>query len=122
MSGTILIVDAVATNRLSLRMRLNKARYTVQAVHSIQEALLSQQAGSWDAVILSVETPKDIFSLSALVEKSFCTSACADPKRVSGFSDAGAQGRGRGCFIKKWQHRLSFGTSAVPHPDAPYEA
>ena len=63
MSGTILIVDAVATNRLSLRMRLNKARYTVQAVHSIQEALLSQQAGSWDAVFLSVETPKDIFSL-----------------------------------------------------------
>ena len=46
MSGTILIVDAVASNRLSLRMRLNKARYTVQAVHSIQEALLSQQAGS----------------------------------------------------------------------------
>ena len=70
MLGTILIVDAVATNWLSLRIRLNKARYNVQAVHSIQEALLSQQAGSWDAVILSVETPKDIFSSSALVEKT----------------------------------------------------
>ena len=85
MSGTILIVDAVATNRLSLRMRLNKARYTVQAVHSIQEALLSQQAGSWDAVILSVETPKDIFSLSALVEKTSAPVLALTQNESAGF-------------------------------------
>ncbi len=61
MLGTILIVHALATNKLSLPMRLNKARYTLEATRSIAEALQSQESSTWNAVIMSVETPKDIW-------------------------------------------------------------
>jgi two-component system cell cycle response regulator len=58
MSGKILIVDDIATNRIVLRVKLSSAFYTVIQASSEGEALKLAQADPPDLAIISATLPE----------------------------------------------------------------
>ena len=57
MSGRILIVDDVATNRIVMKVKLSAARYDVVPASSGQEALQIARAGGIDIIIMDMMMP-----------------------------------------------------------------
>lgn len=57
MSGTLLIVDDVATNRIVLKVKLANARYTVLQAASAREALELSQSQRPDLILLDMQLP-----------------------------------------------------------------
>ncbi|WP_376871429.1 diguanylate cyclase [Albirhodobacter sp. R86504] len=57
MSGTILIVDDVATNRIVLKVKLTSARYTVLQAASAHEALEVTRTHLPDLILLDMQLP-----------------------------------------------------------------
>ncbi|WP_299819992.1 diguanylate cyclase [uncultured Jannaschia sp.] len=58
MSGRILIVDDVATNRIVMKVKLSAARYEVVPASSGAEALAIAEAGGIDIVIMDMMMPQ----------------------------------------------------------------
>lgn len=56
MSGRILIIDTVATNRILLKVRLEQARYQVTTAGSLNEARLQLSLSRWDLIVIDMST------------------------------------------------------------------
>jgi len=56
MSGRILIIDTVATNRILLKVRLETARYQVTTAGSLNEARLQLSLSRWDLIVSDMST------------------------------------------------------------------
>ncbi len=56
MSGRILIIDTVATNRILLKVRLETARYQVTTAGSLNEARLQLSLSRWDLIVIDMST------------------------------------------------------------------
>ena len=59
MSGKILLVDDIASNRIVLRVKLSSAFYSVSQASTVDEALVSAQSEPPDMVILSAHLPEN---------------------------------------------------------------
>jgi two-component system cell cycle response regulator len=72
MSGRILIVDSVATNRIVLRVKLLAAQYQVLPCASVAEAQAAIAAELPDLILIETTAP-------ASQERAFCAGLKADP-------------------------------------------
>ena len=66
MSGKILLIDPIATNRISLGSILRAAHYQIDAVASLNEVSSLLNDTLFDAVIISLNTPLDLVKLKAM--------------------------------------------------------
>lgn len=57
MQGRILIVDAIATNRIMLKVKLAGAFYSVEQAASVTEAVIAARASPPDLIISALELP-----------------------------------------------------------------
>ncbi|WP_371157574.1 diguanylate cyclase [Jannaschia sp. 2305UL9-9] len=76
MTGRILIVDDVATNRIVMKVKLTAAKYDVIPAASGQEALTLAQAGNIDIIIMDMMMP-------GLTGAQTCERLRADPVTAS---------------------------------------
>ncbi len=72
MSGRILLVDSIATNRIVLRVKLLAAHYAVTPCSSIDEARAAMAAERPDLILIDLSGP-------ALAAYDFCRAIRADP-------------------------------------------
>ena len=74
MQGKILIVDAIATNRIVLKVKLKKAYYGVVQAATVQEALALARGESPDLIIAALSLPDgDAAALCRLLKDSPAT-------------------------------------------------
>lgn len=66
MSGKILLIDPIATNRISLGSILRAAHYQIDAVASLNEVSSLLNDALFDAVIISLNKPLDLVKLKAM--------------------------------------------------------
>ena len=72
MSGSILLVDSIATNRIVLRVKLLTAHYNVTACASLEEAQVAITAERPDLILIDLGGP-------AVTSYDFCRAIKADP-------------------------------------------
>ena len=66
MSGKILLIDPIATNRISLGSILRAAHYQIFAVSGLSEVLPLLQDALFDAVVIPLNSPLDLVKLKAM--------------------------------------------------------
>ena len=66
MSGKILMIDPITTNRISLGSILRAAHYQIDAVASLNEVSSLLNDALFDAVIICLNTPLDLVKLKAM--------------------------------------------------------
>ena len=76
MSGRILLVDSIATNRIVLRVKLLAAHYTVTPCASLDEAQMAMMAERPDLIVIDLSGPAN----SAY---DFCRAIKADPETAA---------------------------------------
>ena len=100
MQGKILIVDAISTNRIVLKVKLATAFYDVLQAASVEEAWQTAQAHDPDLIICAMELPDgDAAALGARLNATPATAAIplmviaalADPEKRLQALAAGAQ-------------------------------
>ena len=81
MSGKILLIDPIATNRISLGSILRAAHYQIDAVASLNEVSSLLNDALFDAVIISLNTPLDLVKLKAMPALALCRSLPASSRK-----------------------------------------
>ena len=66
MSGKVLLIDPIATNRMSLGSILRAAHYQIHAVSGLSEVSSLLDDALFDAVIISLNSPLDLVKLKAM--------------------------------------------------------
>ena len=66
MSGKVLLIDPIATNRISLGSILRAAHYQIHAVSGLSEVSSLLDDTLFDAVIISLNSPLDLVKLKAM--------------------------------------------------------
>ena len=66
MSGKVLLIDPIATNRISLGSILSAAHYQIHAVSGLGEVSSLLDDALFDAVIISLNSPLDLVKLKAM--------------------------------------------------------
>lgn len=66
MSGKILLIDPIATNRISLSSILRAAHYQIFAVSGLSEVSPLLNDAVFDAVVMALNAPLDLVKLKAL--------------------------------------------------------
>ena len=66
MSGKVLLIDPIATNRISLGSILRAAHYQIHAVSGLGEVSSLLDDALFDAVIISLNSPLDLVKLKAM--------------------------------------------------------
>ena len=88
MSGKVLLIDPIATNRISLGSILRAAHYQISAVSGLSEVAPLLNETVFDAVVIALNLPLDLVKLKAIpalsnVPAIACQQASDDPTRFA---------------------------------------
>ena len=122
MSGRVLVVDDVATNRLLLRAKLSSAYYDVVVAENGTQALELARSEQPDMVMLDVMMPDmDGFEVCAVLKSQGRDRAHpgdhGDRARHAGGADPRARGRGRRLPVEAVQRPRAVRPGAQPDAD-----